>query len=240
MNCEQVKPALTEYLLEESSAEERKEIARHLQSCDRCSQEMAELKQTMALLVRGEASEEIPRRIRLAAESTVVPDGRSVRWGAPTGPWEAFWRYPAGMAFAGAGLLCLAVVLLSLFRTTISYQSGNFQIAFGSTAVSSGAPAVGATTTLAVVHPLDRDQVLQLIADAMAAGQAEQQRKSVLLAKDVTQQMEQRWQRDLREMAGIMHIFQAAQTMMWKDQVQNQQLVSTLMQQNGMAAPARP
>ena len=230
MNCEQIKPALMEYLLEESSAEERKEMARHLQSCDNCSQEMAELKQTMALLVRGEASEEIPRRIRLAAEPTRVPTGR----------WGAFWRYPAGMAFAGAGLLCLAVALLALFRTTISYQNGNFQIAFGAPAVSSGAPAVGATPAAAAAHPLDRDQVLQLIADAMAAGQAEQQRKSVLLAKDVTQQMEQRWQRDLREMAGNLHIFQASQTMMWKEQVQNQQLVSTLIQRNGLPAPAQP
>ena len=226
MNCEQVKPALTEYLLEESSAEERKEMDRHLQSCDSCSQEMAELKQTMALLVRGEVSEEIPRRIRLAAE--------------PTGRWGGFWRYPARIAFAGAGFLCLAVALLSLFRTTISYQSGNFQIAFGAPAVSSGAPAVGATAAAAVAHPLDRDQVLQLIADAMAAGQAEQQRKSGLLAKEVTQQMEQRWQRDLLEMAGSLRIFQSAQTMMWKEQVQNQQLVSTLMQRNGLSDPAQP
>jgi anti-sigma factor RsiW len=226
MDCQQVKPALTEYLLEESSAREREEMDRHLRSCDSCSQEMAELKQTMALLVRGEASEEIPRRIRLAAE--------------PTSRWGAFWRYPARMAFAGAGLLCLAVALLSLFRTTISYQNGNFQIAFGAPAVSSGAPAVEATPAAAAAHPLDRDQVLQLIADAMAAGQAEQQRMSVLLARDVTQQMEQRWQRDLREMAGNLHIFQASQTMMWKEQVQNQQLVSTLIQRNGLSAPAQP
>ncbi len=226
MDCQQVKPALLDYLFEETSAEKQGEMDRHLRSCDSCSQEMAELKQTMALLVRGEASEEIPRRIRLAAE--------------PTGRWAAFWRYPARMAFAGAGLLCLAVALLSFFRTTISYQNGNFQIAFGAPAVSSGAPAAGATSAAAVAHPLDRDQVLQLIADAMAAGQAEQQRKSGLLAKDVSQQMEQRWQRDLREMAGSMRIFQSAQTMMWKEQVQNQQLVSTLMQQKGLSAPARP
>ncbi len=97
-----------------------------------------------------------------------------------------------------------------------------------------------ATAIAAVAHPLDRDQVLQLIAEAMAASQAEQQKKSVRLAKDVTQQMEQRWQRDLREMAGDMRIFQSAQTMMWKEQVQNQQLVSTLMQQKGLSVPAQP
>jgi anti-sigma factor RsiW len=233
MDCEQARPALTGYLMEECSAEERKEIDRHLQSCKSCSEEMAELQQTMDLLVRGEASEEIPSRIRLAAEPAGVPDERSVRWGA-------FWRYPAGMAFAGAGLLCLAIALLSLFRTTVSYQNGNFQIAFGAPAVSSGAPLSGATPVAGVAHPLDRDQVLQLIADAMAAGRAQQQRESGLLAQEVSRQMEQQRQRDLEDMAGNLRIFQAAQTTMWKEQVQNQQLVSALMQQNGMPAPAQP
>ena len=226
MNCEQVKPALVEYLLEESSAEERQEMDGHLQSCESCSQEMAELKQTMALLARGEASEEVPRRIRIVAE--------------PISRWWAFWRNPAQLAFGGAGLLCLAIALLALFGTSISYQNGNFQIAFGAPAVSSGAQFSSTMPAAATAQPLDRAQVLQMIAEARVADEAEQQRRSGLMAKEVAQQMQEQWQHDLQEMAGSLRYFQSAQTVLWKEQVQNQQLVSTLMQHAGLTTPAQP
>ncbi|MBI4458459.1 MAG: hypothetical protein HY648_00195, partial [Acidobacteria bacterium] len=139
------------------------------------------------------------------------------------------------------GLLCLAIALLALFRTSVSYQNGNFQIAFGVPAAAVPMTHLpGTMPAAAVAHPLDQAQVQQMIAEAIAAAEAEQQRKSGLLAKSVSQQMEERWQRDLREMGGNLRIFQAAQTTMWKEQVQNQQLVSTLMQQAGLAAPAQP
>ena len=61
MNCEQAKLVLAEYLLEETSGKDREEIGRHLQDCNACSEELLRLKQTMTLLVRGEAPEEIHR-----------------------------------------------------------------------------------------------------------------------------------------------------------------------------------
>ena len=225
MDCHQVKPALLDYLFEETSAEERKEVERHLQDCGVCSQEMAELQQTMGLLVRSNRSEDIPRRIRLVAESA--------------GSWVAFWRNPARLAFASAGLLCLAIAMLALSRATVSYQKGSFQIAFG---VPAGAPSesrVPVTMPVAsVARPLDRAQVSDMISEAIAASHVELQRQSGLLARDVSRQMEERWQRDLQEMAASLRYFQSAQTMMWKEQLQNQQLVSTLMHQAGLTAPA--
>ena len=76
--------------------------------------------------------------------------------------------------------------------------------------------------------------------ERLAALEAEHRKQSGLLAKDVSQQMEQKWQQDLREMAASLRIFQSAQTVMWKEQVQNQQRVGTLMQQAGLITPAQP
>src|SRR5437773_1053606 len=91
MDCPQIKPALLDYLLEEASPAERGEMEEHLKSCAACSREMAEFKQTLAMVARAEVSEELPRKIRLAPE--------------PLGRWGIFWRNPARLAFAGAGLL---------------------------------------------------------------------------------------------------------------------------------------
>ncbi len=227
MNCERAKQILVDYLLEETSAEGRDEIGRHLQDCSSCSGEIAQLQQTMGLLIRAETSEEIPKRIRLVAE--------------PVGRWAAFWRDSARLALAGGGLLCLAIALLALFRTTLSYEEGHFQIAFGVPATATGAKDASAMAS-PVVEPrgLPRAAVLELIAEAVAASEAMRQRNSALLMETVAQQAEEQRRRDLREMAESLRYFQAAQTMMWKEQVQSQYLVSALMRQVAATPSTQP
>jgi len=227
MNCEQARPILLDYLLEETPAGERAEIQRHLDGCDTCSQEAARLRQTLGLLVRGAASEEIPQRIRLIAE--------------PVGWWQAFWRNSARLAFAGAGIACLAVGLLGLLRTTVSYRAGDLAVAFG---VSPAATTTATTTAVATtaapatgVSGVSRDEVLRLISDAVAASDARQQGSVARLIQIAAQQAERKRLADLREMSESVRYFQAAQTMMWKEQLQSQQVVSTLMQQVTTAPP---
>lgn len=226
MNCEQTKPLLVDYLLEETPAEERAGIARHLENCSACSGEMARLQQTLALVAQGEASEEIPQRIRLVAE--------------PASRWSAFWQSGAQLSFATAGLVCLAFALLALFRTTVSYQEGKLQVAFG---VAPG--TMGGQLVPAAVQPaansgaLDRTEVRRLVAEAITASEGGQQQRTAQLLMAVAQQAEQQRVSDLRELAESIRYFQTTQTMMWKDQVQNQHLVSALMQQVGMT-PGKP
>lgn len=226
MNCEQAKLVLVEYLLEEASGKDREEIGRHLQDCGVCAEEFAQLKQTMALLVRGEASEEIPKRIAVVAE--------------PVSRWGAFWPAGARLALAGGGLLCIAIALLALFRTTVSYEEGNFQIAFGvPAAVTSAENSSNITPAVAGSRALSRAEVRELIAEAVAASETRQQNNATLLVETAAQQTEQRRRRDLREMAASFRYFQAAQTMMWKEQVQSQYMMGALVRQAGLAAPAR-
>lgn len=242
MDCEQARAVLTDYLLEEVSSEDREQIQRHLQSCPTCAEQARQLRQTVGQLVQGEGFEEIPQRIRLVAEP--------VSWRA------AFWRHSGQLAFAATGLACVAIALLALFRTTVSYQQGQWQIAFGvspavpappvvptvrnalpsSRQAGSGQAAVASTTP----EGISRAEIWQLVADAVAASETRQQHDAARLAQTVARQAEERRLRDWREMAESLRYFQAAQVTIWKEQVQNQQYVSALMRQAGMDAAPQP
>lgn len=224
--CERIKPVLLELLMDEILPQDRRDVEAHLETCRGCSEELAAMRHTMSLVVAAGKSEEMPRRIRVVAE----PENR----------WAAFWRNPARLAFASAGLMCVVIALLALFRTTVSYQNGNFQIAFGAQAApSTTAPAAAplATNAASSGRPLDRAQVYEMISEAMAATDREHQREAQALAQQVSQRMEHRWQRDLTEMAGSIRYFQATQTMLYKGQVENEQLVSALMAHSTSPAP---
>jgi hypothetical protein len=71
---------------------------------------------------------------------------------------------------------------------------------------------------------------VRLIAEAVAASEATQQANSA----NLVQQADQQRARDLQELSGSFRYIQAAQTMMWKDQVQNQEVMGALARQAGL------
>lgn len=228
MNCEQVKPVLLDYLLEEVTAEDRAEIHRHLEQCAACSEEAGRSRQTLGQLARGGAFEEIPQRIRLVAE--------------PANRWAAFWRNPARLAFAAGALGCVAIAMLALFRATISYEQGDFEIAFGGAPIAAPNPESAPPSAMPVAAdvPIAREEILRLVAEVVAASEARQQRDTQRLLQAASQQTEEQRLRDRRELAEGLRYFEAAQVSMWKEQVQSQQYVSALMQQAGLEIPGRP
>lgn len=218
MTCEQAKTSLLDYLMEEVTAAERLEIRQHVDACAACAGELARLKQTLTLLVRAEVPEEIPQRIRLVAE--------------PVSVWTQFWRSGTRLAFAAAGLACLAIGLLALSQTSISYDRGGWEIAFGSAARTEGrsGAAVPVIETVGTAGALDRAEVVRLIAEAVAVSEARQQGS----AANLIQAAEQQRVRDMQELSESFRYIQAAQTMMWKDQVQNQEVMGALARQAGL------
>ena len=221
MTCEQAKSLLLNYLMEEATPAEQLEIRQHVEGCASCAEESARLKQTLSLVVRAEVSEEVPRRFRLVAE--------------PVGCAVMFWRNSARLAFAGAGMACLAIGLLALAYTSISYHNGGWEIAFGSASLPTGGsrPAVATVQATTASGALDRAEVVRLIAQAVAASEAQQQKASAQLVETVAQKADQRRGQDLRELSESFRYFQAAQTMMWKDQVQSQHVMGELARQVG-------
>jgi hypothetical protein len=224
MNCEQVRPVLLDYLLEEVSAEQRAEIHRHLEQCAACSEEAGLSRQTLGKLEQGAAFEEIPQRIRLVAE--------------PSSRWAMLWLNPARLAVAVGALACVAVALLALFRTTISYRPGHLEIAFG--AASTGAEAAAPATPVAAAEfSVAREEMVRLVAEAVAASEERQQTAAQHLVQTVAQQIQEDRMRDWRDMAENLRVFQAAQVSMWKQQVQSEQYVSALMQRAGLELPVQ-
>ncbi|MBI4480626.1 MAG: zf-HC2 domain-containing protein [Acidobacteria bacterium] len=240
MNCDVVRPMLLEYVMEEVPAHDRAEIAHHLETCAACSEEAGKLRQTLGALAQGAAFEEVPQKIRVVAE--------------PANRWIAFWRNPARLALAASGLACVAIAMLALASTTIQYQNGNFEVAFGAAApstqsLSNQSPAAAplpsiASLAPAVMQTLSREEVVRLIADAVAASEARQSAGAVRIVNAAAQQAEanriNERDRDRRELAESFRYFQAAQVNMWKQQVENQQVMSVLVQRTGIEAAPRP
>jgi Putative zinc-finger len=232
MNCEQIKPVLLEYVMAEAPASDRAAIAQHLETCAACSEEAGKIRQTMGALVAGAAFEDLPQKIRIVAE--------------PASRWAAFWRYPARLGFAGAGLACVAIALLALAHTTVSYRQGNFEIDFGAAAtnaVRSATPSAAAPLSLSPVSRnagLTREQVEQLIAEAVAASEARLSSQTAQIVKASAARAEANRMDDRRELAESFRYVQAAQVTMWKQQVQDQQYMSALMRPASTDAAARP
>ena len=240
MTCDDIKPILLDYVMEEIAPAERGEITRHLETCSACSQEASRFQQTLGALAQGAAFENVPQKIRIVAEPGSSFSGR----------WAAFWRNPARLAFAASGLACLAIALLALSRTTVVYDQGKFEIAFGAAATpapssATQSPAVAPHPESASVIPatavgLTQPQVEVLIATAIAASEARQSSSTTRLVKAAAQQADSNRVNDRTEMAESLRYFQAAQVNMWKQQVESQQLMSALVQRTGMELPARP
>ncbi len=223
MNCEQARTMLSDYVMEEVSAVERLEIRQHAYGCATCAEELERLQQTMTLLARAEVPEEVPRRIRLVAE--------------PVSPWDAFWRSGARLAFAGAGLACLAVGLLAVSQAHITVGAGSWEIAFGAAADSRN--EVPTTPVAAAAVPRDglgREEIVRLVEEAVRASEARQQLTVTSLVQAATEQAEQQRLQDMEELSESFRYIQAAQTMMWKDQIQGQEVMGALARQVGLPA----
>lgn len=240
MNCDVIRPALLDYVMEEVPAQERDRIAQHLETCAACSEEVGKVRQTLGVMAQGAAFEDVPQKIRVVAE--------------PADRWLGFWRNPARLAFAGGALACLAIAMLALTRAAIRFENGNFEIAFGAAVTSVQSPAAaplpviasrdGELAPVAATESLTRQEALALIAEAVAASEARQTAGAAHILQASLQASEEQAEanrmNDRRELAESFRYVQAAQLNMWKQQVENQQVVSTLIERAGGEVFPRP
>ena len=82
--------------------------------------------------------------------------------------------------------------------------------------------------------PEEIPQRIRLVAEAVRASEARQQLSVSSLVQTVTEQAEQQRLRDLEELSEGFRYIQAAQTMMWKDQVESQEVMGALARQAGL------
>ncbi len=167
MNCEKARLVLMDYVMEEVSEPDRDAIRQHVECCAGCAEQVREHRGTLGMLARGAKMEEVPQRFRLVAEP--------VRW------WSGLWRNAGRLAFAGAGMACLAIGMLGVFRATLSYESGHYEIVFGgqgaamSPAVApvtaNGVMASGATELAAGGERYSREDVIRLVNEVVRASE---------------------------------------------------------------------
>jgi hypothetical protein len=97
MSCESVD--LKSYLLREGTPGEREAVKAHLGKCASCREEFGRLETTHAALL-WLREEEMPRRIGFVSDDVFEPN-----W------WQRFWRSGPQLAFAGAAMLAIAILI---------------------------------------------------------------------------------------------------------------------------------
>ncbi len=222
MNCEKVRPLLLDYVLDEASAEIRAEVDAHVEQCAACSIEVGNFQQTLGHLKSDSHFSEIPQGIRLVAE--------------PPNRWVAFWSNPARLVFAASAFACLAIALLAFFQTNLSYEDGHLELAFGGFTRSQMAAIAEfpASIPAASDTALGREEVIHLVAEAITASEVHQQHEAERLVQTVSEQIMQQRLQDRREFAESLRYFEAGRVTMWKQQVQNQQYMSKLIEQSSL------
>lgn len=236
-SCEQIKRLLTDYALQESPTHDRDAIEGHVSHCLSCREELNDIRGMLGLLQRAEEIQELPRNIRVVTHAPAAAAGGTGNW------WTAFWSNAGRMALAGGALACLAVGLLSISQARITYKAGDFEIAFGAKSLVAPArfqdqTASGILTTSSAEslrNPLTRSQIEALIAAAVQASELRQKSAVSGLVRDVSLKTDERRSADVQQMAETFRYMQAAQTNLWKEQVQSQQIVAVLAQKNGIS-----
>jgi anti-sigma factor RsiW len=89
---------LRDYFFGEGTAQERREVERHVESCANCAMELERLGITQAALL-SVPDEEPPRRIAFVSDGVFEPT-----W------WQRFWNSTPRLGFASAAMLSAAIV----------------------------------------------------------------------------------------------------------------------------------
>jgi hypothetical protein len=236
-SCEEIKRLLTEYALQESPRHDRDAIEGHVPHCLSCREELEDIRGTLGLLQRAEEVQELPRNIRVVTHAPAAAAGGTGNW------WTAFWSNTGRMALAGGALACLAVGLLSISQARITYKPGDVEIAFGAKppvapALSQAQTASGilpASSSDSIPNQLTRSQIEALITAAVQASELRQKSTLLGLVRDASLKTDERRSADVQQMAETFRYMHAAQTNLWKEQVQSQQIVAVLAQKNGIS-----
>ena len=152
---------LRDYILGELTADERRQVDRHIRACTGCHDDVERLRTTHATLL-ALRDEEIPQRIGFVSDKVFEPSGwRRV--------WQAFWGSSARLGFASAAMLSIALVAFTFYRPA-------------------AAPATSDVTTAARVEAAVAERVAAAVDKAVAKTEARQARKTADLMAAAEQQ----------------------------------------------------
>lgn len=109
MDCKTSQAQFADFLLDPEFARANPEMQAHLAACPECGQEMAELRETMALMDAWEAPE--PSAF---FDTRLYARLREAQQEAPASLWErarAWWTFSSGRSFGARPALALVLVI---------------------------------------------------------------------------------------------------------------------------------
>lgn len=164
MRCEDIKEELVSFVLGELTGEESEAIRAHVDSCEKCSAEVAQYRQTLLALSRWKmpAHGRPPDFAFLPAPPVARED-----------PFQRKWRF---RSFAPALIAAFFVVLFAaafLLGTHVQYGSGALSVTIGK---SEPPTAAADAARIAAIVDSVRQQDLQIVSGLIAASEARQAR----------------------------------------------------------------
>ena len=225
MNCKTSRELFPDFIGEELSTTDTKELKDHLKVCQGCRQELSLLTRTKTALQVGWPDEPIPRS--LIFEYTKP---------SPSSFWSQLWKLKLPKAALGslAVTACFIVSLmsLSLARTQIQVGNGVFKLSFGSSSqtaptaqkiVQSSSPGA-----IPAQYAGSRESLQALIDQALQRWQQTQDSKLQQGLLDTKSELETKRNLDLRSIAKELQYLQSVQQVVWKEAMRNNSNIETL------------
>ena len=223
MNCKTSRELFADFIGEELSTTDTKELKDHLKLCQGCRQELSLLTRTKTALQVGWPDEPIPRS--LIFEYTKP---------SPSSFWSQLWKLPKAALGSLAVAACVMVGLmsLSLAKTQIQVGNGVFKLSFGSS--SQAAPTVQKTVqnsssgAVPAQYAVSSESVQALIDRALQRWQQTQDSKLQQGLLDTKSDLEAKRNLDLRSIAKELQYLQSVQQVVWKEAMRNNSNIETL------------
>lgn len=181
MKCEEIILELPALLYGELSEDERERLMSHISGCQDCRNEWEEMKTTEAVMMElGE--EEPPESIVFIAENTPRFRAKLLKLIQPRNALK--W----GLAAAAA------LVVLWIFKPSVSLKDGDFRLAFGRRAPVESVSAAAIEERLQA----ERIETLKLVSRLLVEQSEEQRRDYTLTLTEFARSLERQRRDDLR------------------------------------------
>lgn len=118
MNCEKSRWLMMDYLYDELAEDDRQLLEAHVTSCKACQQELAALQQTSAILQQWDDADPDFHMVMVTPKASFVERLKDLL----SVPWRRLPRFAVGAVVA----LVIALIVLAIANTEISYRAGEF------------------------------------------------------------------------------------------------------------------
>ena len=222
MNCDQSRQLFSDYLGDEISKPEARELKKHLLLCQGCRQELTLLSNVKSSLRTGWPDEQIPQ---------------SLIFDLPKSSSAGFWDRVTGLGLprgvlvslttTACFILCLAS--LAVFGTQVELKNGSFMISFGQAHPSNTPSPRVSQSVVSTPVSLTSQEVQKLIAQALEQRAQEQSAELHQVLLQAKTEIENNRNADLKRIGQGFEYLEKTQTEVSKEIAMNNSSLNTLV-----------